>query len=218
MFKKLKSLFIEEEEGKKTPEKPTETPQEVEEVPENQVLVEMPTVGPGKVSDKFTDILVGALEKNNIEGFDYLEFKKSLQSLSKMPMDEATRYKSAYAMAQTMGITPQKLVDTAQFYLNVLQKEEKKFLQAMASQKSKQIGNKQQNLHKLDELIKNKTAQIKQLTEDIEKHQKEKVQMTQEISNSSVKVESTKANFDVTYDLLVSQIKQDIDNIKNYLK
>lgn len=218
MFKKLKSLFIEEEEGKKTPEKPAETPQEVEEVTDSQVLVETPSVGPGKVTDKFTNILVGALEKNNIEGFDYLEFKKSLQSLSKMPMDEATRYKSAYAMAQTMGITPQKLVDTAQFYLNVLQKEEKKFLQAMASQKSKQIGNKQQDLQKLDELIKSKTAQIKQLTEDIEKHQQQKVQMTQEISNSSVKVESTKANFDVTYDLLVSQIKQDIDNIKNYLK
>ena len=35
----------------------------------------------GKVTDKFYDILFGAMEANNQEGFDYLEYKKSLQTL-----------------------------------------------------------------------------------------------------------------------------------------
>jgi hypothetical protein len=78
----------------------------------------------GKVSDKFYDILFGAMEANNQEGFDYLEYKKSLQTLSKMPMDEQTRYASAFAAAQAMGITASKLNESAQFYLNILKSEE----------------------------------------------------------------------------------------------
>lgn len=179
-----------------------------------------PTVKPtgGKVTDKFMDILMSAMDKNNIEGFDYLEYKQSLQSLQNMQMDEATRYQSAFAMAKTMGATPSQLLETANHYLTVLQTEEQKFAQALTNQKSKQIGDRQQRIDQLAQNIAQKEKQIEQLTKEIEVNRQETNKIKEQISDSTVKVENTKNNFIVTYQLLTSQIKGDIEKMKQYLK
>lgn len=230
MFDKLKSIFIVSDEefkkqaggGKEIPQK-KETSSPITPSPSasnipNVTPNNSPIASEGKVSDKFLNILMGAMDKNNIEGFDYLEYKQSLKSLSKMSMDEATRYQSAYAMAQTMGATPQKLVDTAQHYLNILKTEEQKFQQALVNQKAKQIGSKEQRIKDLGAIVKQKEEQIKKLQEEMEAHKQEAVKLKSEISNASVKVENTGNNFAVTYNVVVSQIQQDIENMKNYLK
>ncbi|MEN0051263.1 MAG: hypothetical protein AAF806_29635, partial [Bacteroidota bacterium] len=117
MLKNLKSLFIveEEEASKDNASKVTSSKPKPQTIPNDAPVIQESQEGKkGKVSSKFTEVLLGSMEKADLEGFDYLEYKKSLQSLAKMPMDEATRYKSAYAMAQTMGVSPDKLVQTAQ--------------------------------------------------------------------------------------------------------
>ncbi|MBK7138067.1 MAG: hypothetical protein IPH74_03180 [Bacteroidetes bacterium] len=45
---------------------------------------------PAAVDDKIRDTPLQALADNNMEGFDYFEFKQSLATLSKMPLDEAS--------------------------------------------------------------------------------------------------------------------------------
>lgn len=222
MLKKLKSLFIEEVGD--APEKgQTETPQAGEEQ-ENDNAVTPPgmdvslKVSEGKITGKFMDILFKAMEENNIDGFDYLEFKQSLKSLEKMPMDEQTRVKSAFAMAQTMNATPDRLIQTANHYLNVLNQEEKKFEEALAKQKAIQIGEKEQQLTQYEQAIKSKTEQIKILTEEIGKHQIDMDRIKQEVANAAVKVESTKNDFVASYNSVVSQIAKDIENMKRFLK
>ena len=233
MFKTIKSLFIiedeaatrsssnakQEEKSSPTNEKPPSAAIKREDSKPATTVSPAATVSPeGKVTSKFMDILFGAMEKNNIDGFDYLEFKKSLQSLAKMPMDEQTRFQSAFAMAQSMGVTPQSLVDTANHYLKVLQQEEQKFEQALAKQKNHQIGNKEQQIKQLESVIQQKAAQIKKLTTEIEQHQKQSTNLKNEIANKAIKIENTKNNFIASYDALVAQIQQDINNMKNYLK
>ncbi len=229
MFDKLKSIFIvSDEEFKKQAGGGKETPQKKEPASpvKSSPAVRTPNVTPshspkaseGKISDKFLNILMGAMDKNNIEGFDYLEYKESLKSLSKMNMDEATRYQSAFAMAQTMGATPQRLVDTAQHYLNILKTEEQKFQQALVNQKAKQIGSKEQRIKDLGAIVKQKEEQIEKLRQEMEAHKQEAVKLKSEISNASVKVENTGNNFAVTYNVVVSQIQKDIENMKTYLK
>ncbi len=174
--------------------------------------------GQGQVNEKFTDALFKAMEAANVEGFDYFEFKQALNNLASMPMDEATRYKSAYAMAQTMGATPAKLVSTASSYLDALKQEEAKFQQAANNQVQSQIGNKQAQISNFDAVIKQKSEQIKKMVEEIEQHKKEMELLNQDIAQASSKVAQTKADFDMTYQSLVGQIQKDIDNMKNYLK
>ncbi|MDA8972485.1 hypothetical protein N9H15_01305 [bacterium] len=181
-------------------------------------LTSSPTVPSGKSSPKFTNILLQAMDANNLDGFDYLEYKNSLHNLAKMPMDEKTRYQSAFAAASTMGATPAKLIKTAHFYIDVLKKEESKFAQALANQKDKQIGDKAQLIQQHDNLVKEKSKQIEQLKKEISQHQTKSEQMKKSISAATVKVEATKNNFVASYTLLLSQIKRDIENMKKYLK
>jgi septal ring factor EnvC (AmiA/AmiB activator) len=171
----------------------------------------------GEVNQKFTDILLKALEVNNQEGFDYFEFKRSLQNLLKMDMDEATVYKSAYATAQTLGATPNGLISSAQRYLTVLQKEEEKFKVALGNQKSKQIDGGLQEIKQFEQSIVDKKKQIEKLMEEIAQLETHLAKMKGEIQESAQKIESTRADFVASYSNLVSQINQDIENIGKYL-
>jgi len=221
---KLKALFITEEEGsaKKKVAKPT-ADKKATAKPKNTTSstaapVEPTEAQPGKPTTKFMEILFGAMEKHNLDGFDYLEFKQSLKSLEKMPMDEQTRFKSAFAMAKTMGATPQKLIDAAAHYLKVLLHEEKKFEQALANQRAQQIGGREKQIKDLEVGIQQKAQHIKKLTQEIEQSQKQLSGIKNQISGAVAKVETTKNNFIASYNTVVSQIQGDVESMKKYLK
>lgn len=170
------------------------------------------------MTDKFIGILSAALEKNNQPGFDYFEFRQSLHNLAQMPMDEATRFKSAYAMAQTMGVTQQGLVQSAQHYLQVLGAEQAKFNEAHVQQRAKMIGGREDEIKNLEAAIQQKTEQIKQLTQQIEEHRQRSEQLRSEINDSTVKIENTKADFEATFASVADQIQDDAAKIQQYLK
>ena len=172
---------------------------------------------PGKINMKFTEVLFAAMERENQEGFDYLEFKQSLQSLAQMPMDEATRYQSALAMAKTLGAAPANLLQSAGHYLNVLKLEENKFQEALTKQKEERIGQMSKEKGSLEAAVNEKAEAIKKLTLEIEAHRKKLDQLKTEILEATQKVESTKNDFIASYNSLVSQIQLDIDNMKKHL-
>ncbi|MBK7338395.1 MAG: hypothetical protein IPJ00_20570 [Saprospirales bacterium] len=61
--------------------------------------------------------MIKALEKSNLPGFDYIEYKQSLASLAEMvELDERTRYKSALASAMAFGLNKDKLLGSADHY------------------------------------------------------------------------------------------------------
>ncbi|MFK7946568.1 MAG: hypothetical protein AB8G11_03175 [Saprospiraceae bacterium] len=228
MFGKLKSLFVIEENVPTKPKSKAKTkstkstaPSKGNSIvkttmPKTPVIVSSTDVK-GQVSDKFLKILFDALEKNNLEGFDYLEFKKSLQSLSAMPMDEATRFKSAFAMANSMNVTTKQIMDSADFYLQILGQEEQKFNNALAQQKSTKVHAQEEQVKQLEKNVKFKADQIKKLTEEIDKLQQTIKSTNAEISKQTTKVTKTKNDFTVSYDAVVGQIKTDINNMKKYL-
>ena len=219
---RLKSWFVIDE---GTPKKSDKT-EKTKSTPDNKAAASKNTPSntsaaegaTGQVTDKFMSILLAAMDKNNLEGFDYLEFKQALKNLENMPMDEKTRYQSAFAMAKTMNVTPEHLVKTAGHYVAILQQEEQKFGQALTAQRSKQIGGREQQMADLEKGIKAKAEQIKRLTEEIEADQKTLATMKEEISGAVVKVETTKNNFIASFNSLVAHIQKDIDNMTKYLK
>lgn len=219
-LKKMKSLFIVEEPGVPGQEINTSDQGGSQQQNSNTPAANtpLPTPSSGEVSDKFMEVLFSAMQQNNLDGFDYLEYKQSLQSLSKMQMDEQTRFQSAFAMAQTMGVTVPKLLDSASHYIQILQQENQKFNDALSKQRSQQIGNREEQITQLDKAIQSKTEQIQSLTQEIEQNRKQMEQLKQEIAQSTVKVESTKNDFLATYTNLVNQINTDISNIKTFLK
>ncbi len=218
-FKSIKSLFVVEEDpkGKKVAAS-TKANKATPADPKKAIVKESAAGQPGKVTTKFTDILFGALEKNNLPGVDYLEYRQSLQSLEKMPMEEKVRYQSAFAMAQAMGATPKKLIESASHYVDVLKGEEAKFEQALANQEASKIQGRKKQIDQLNATIKQKADQIKKLTQEMEQHRKQMESLQKGIQQATVSMETTKNNFIASYNTLVAQILKDVENMKNYLK
>jgi len=226
MFDKLKKLFvIEDENAAKTTPATENTVSETKASP-SKPLVDKPKIKTsadyntpsGKADQKFVDILLNAIEKNNLEGFDYLEYKSSLQGLDNMAMDEATRYKSAFVMAKTMGVTPEKLLNSAKHYVAVLNKEEKKFIDALKNQRQKQVVGKEDQLVNLQKEVAAKKAQIEQLKKEIEANEKSFQTIKDGINKSAAKVEKTNDRFMHAYKVVLGQIMTDVGNMQKYLK
>ena len=220
-LKDFKALFIvpEEENTKPEPKATVPKPSADGKTPANppkEAVSDAPS--PGKVNDKFLNVLFSAIEKNNQEGFDYLEFRNSLQSLKEMNMDEATRFKSAMAMAKSMGASMAAIVSSAQQYLQVLKSEQGKFDEAMKNQRAQQIGNKEQQMEELSNLIKTKEEEIKKMQQEIEQTKQKYVELSQQIKDATRHIESTKNDFVASYDSLAGQIQGDLNKIQEYMK
>jgi len=227
MFKKLKSVFVVEEEGKPpkspAPKNKTTSAAKSSAAKTKSAAKSQPSstskssTSTAKPENKFVDMLLRSIEANNIEGFDYLEYKQSLQSLMKIESDEAKRYQNAYAMAQTMGLTKKKLNDSIKRYLQILDGEEKKFSQAFEKQKSTQVIQREQNVSNLKKSIQAKQQQIKKLQAEIKEAETELNKTEGKINESLAKVEATKDGFYASYQMVVGQIKADAEKIKQYI-
>jgi len=218
MFKNLKSLFIIEEkpvESKKDSKKST---------PHKEVTAPPPPPLPQQKSTVFNgdeetlEKLLNAVDKNNLEGFDYLEFKKALQALDKMPMDEATKYRSAFATASTLGITLDKLVKTVKFYLGILNKENQTILTDFLTKYAAFNSKKEKELVGVEALIKEKSAKIKQLNEQLEEHKKQVTDLKDKIEQGKQKKQKTEENHAYAYQYLKGQFETDLLKMQDYLK
>jgi len=219
-FKRIKSLFIVEGENQgKEPDRPSGATSEPSPTGPAKARTAAPAgSGGGNVSPQFMQVLFDAMEKANLPGMDYLEYKQSLRSLEKMPMEENVRYQSAFAMAQTMGATAPKLIESANHYLDVLKGEEAKFQQALLKQTQDRIGNRQESLNNLEGVIRQKEEQIKKLNQEIELHRQEMEKVQHETEEATVRVGVTKDDFTASFNALFSKIQADVENMKKYLK
>ena len=161
--------------------------------------------------------LTAALEKNNLPGFDYLEYKQSLGALVQMNMDEETAFKSAYATASTMGLTKEKLIETAAHYKKVLANEKKQFDQALQKQMDQRVKSKKTEVEKLRKQIEEYKAKIQQLEEKINKSQSTIDSADEHISAAVHKIETTQRNFEEALESVFNQINRDLENIERYL-
>lgn len=158
------------------------------------------------------------MEENNQQGFDFFEYKNSLKTLAGIIPDEATRYKSAYATAATMGVTVDRLLESAAFYRSVLEKERDNFTRAVNQQVDLNVTAKQKEAERLQTLIAQKGEQIRRLTEEIAAHQEELAKAQGIVTEASSRIEATKSNFHFTLEAVMDQIQADMQNIERYLR
>ena len=215
-LKSLKSLFVVEE-AKPDQKAAEESREQAAEPVRPEAFRPSSPAEPGKVQDKLFDVLFGALQANNQQGFDYLEFKDFVKSLASVPMDDATRFKSAFATAQTMGATKEVILKSANHYLDILAREEAKFQDALKGRKEADLTGQQGQIKDLEQLIRQKEADIEKLQKEIEAHRATIGQVEESINAASVKINQTAADFEATYQSLVGQIRADIQQIEQHL-
>ena len=169
------------------------------------------------VDQKSLDFLTRALDRNNLTGFDYIEFKQSLSSLKKMNMDDETAIKSAFATASTVGLTKDKLVQTARHYQQIIDKEKAQFDEALQNQVKEKIAGKKAEVDRLKKEILENQKQIKAIEESIKKSQATIDNADADINAAQDKINTTKSNFENTYQSILGIIAEDIDKFNKYL-
>ena len=166
---------------------------------------------------KSIEFLTKALEKSNLPGFDYIEFKQALAAMAAMNMDESTTFRSAFATAATMGLTKNKLIETAAHYKNVLIQEKSQFEQAMQNQLKQRVESKVQEVEKLKAQIVKHQEKILQLQGQINKYQQTIDGADAQINEAKEKIEGTRDGFEQAHRSILNQIDKDISNINTYL-
>ncbi len=169
------------------------------------------------LDERSVEFLTKALEKNNLPGFDYIEYKQSLGALTAMNIDEMTAFKSAYATAATVGLTKEKLLKTAEHYKGILNQEKAQFDAALEKQIQQRVKSKQDEVAKLKKQIEDYQAKIQQMQAKIAEHEAIIGSADEDIRSAMEKIESTRENFETTLRSIVNEIDKDVENINRYL-
>jgi chromosome segregation ATPase len=169
------------------------------------------------LDEKSIEYLTKALEKKNLPGLDYLEFKQSLGAMLDLDMEETMAFKSAFAASATMGLTKEKLKKTAEHYKNVLTEEKEQFDAALEKQVKIKIESKKEEVAKLRKQVQDWQSKIKQLEEKIAKAEGTIASADSHIKAHKEKIDATRESFEFTWQSILNQINIDIENIDKYL-
>jgi len=212
-FKKIKGIFVEstDEPQKQTsqPATPSDAKANVEQA---EKRVEKPSA---KIDSKILDSLVKAIEANNLPGEDYFEFTEALRAMKDLPLDETLKIQTVMATLSTKGLTKLKVIDSASYYIKILENEKAKFYEAFKQEVDKQINKKNEEVLKLEAENKSKAEQIANLTKEIEANKDKIAKVRSGITTSNEKFTQTEDNFKATYSYMVDQITSNVTKIKN---
>jgi chromosome segregation ATPase len=169
------------------------------------------------LDERSLDALIKALSKENLPGFDYIEFKQAIGRLQDMGMDESTIYRSAFATASTMGLTKEKLLKTAAHYQKVLAHEQSQFEQSLKRQMAQRVEAKRQEVEKMKHQVQEYRKKIADLEQKIKQGEQTITNADGEIQEVEERLLSTKESFEHALRSIVNAIEEDIKSINTYL-
>ena len=169
------------------------------------------------LDERSLEFLSNAIEKNNLPGFDYFEFKRAVAQLAELNLDEATAYKSAFTTAATLGLTKEKLIETAGYYRNVVEKEKEAFAKALENQNATKVSSRQQEVSRLRDQIERHKQEIARLQDEIAGYLNQADAAENAVKQESEKLEKSKSAFEKTHLSVLNIIDRDVENLHKYL-
>lgn len=221
--RKLLGFFIKDPEGKQSEPVPTAEKQKPPSASQPAAAprpIVPPTVGNGEVDRKFIHHFSELLEKANLPGPDYFEFKQALKSMEGLGLNEEKQFQASWASFKAMaaGVTDTSVLTTsANHYGNVLNKDRESFLKDVEKATDDRIGSLKQESKKLQEDTKTYAQQIMDLQKKIDASNDRLEKINDEIQEQTDKINTNRDSFDLTYQTMVDQINADVEKIKRYL-
>ena len=175
-------------------------------------------LGIGTTLDKKSaDFLSKAIATNTIEGFNYIQYRQALNAMEKMGMDEATSFKSAFATANTIGLTKTGLISSAKHYLSILMNEKGKFDEALAHRVKDKIASKSEQVLKLEQRIEEMKKKIADLEKRIGESQHKIDAADDDVEREKEKIRLTQESFETAFNAFVKVIKDDIARVNEHI-
>ena len=163
------------------------------------------------VNEKFIAMIEQAINDNNIEGLDYLELKASIMKMSNLPMDEQTKFVSAFIGLETQGCTKQAVLDSIEFYIGIVNGEVKTFNDELATSMKLKVTDK---LAECEEA----KAKIAALNDEIIKLNSFIMETAQTAQKDEMSLKMAEAEFTQSAQRAINMMASDREKIINYLK
>lgn len=221
--KKILSFFIKEstEPTQITPEAQTssEQPKIPESLPSKPQTVQN-AAGTTDVDRKFVEHFVDLLEKANLPGPDYFEYKQALKSMEGLGLGEEKQFQAAWASFKAMGGVSETTIlkTSADQYLTILGKDRESFLKDVERAIKERVGSLHDELKKLEDNNTAHLLEIANLQKKIDENKNRLGQISGEIDEQSSKINANRNSFEITYQSFVAQINADLTKINQYLK
>ncbi len=167
------------------------------------------------IDEKSLGYLCKALERNNQNGFDYLEFKLALHQLEKMDIKGELAAKSAFATASALGVDKGHILNSLDRYLNVLKMERQDFDRALESAMKRKIDARKKEISTLQNKIDEFRKEIARIEHAIAEGELKVSTASAEIESATNDLEGAERTFRETYDQIISAIHADRDLIQS---
>lgn len=200
--KKILAAFVEV-----TPEKKAVTVTEaIQPQPTDATVAKKATAGS---IEKFKQYFDKLFNDANLPGPDYFEFAKMTKAMSGIS-DENLKYTSAFAGLTVQGLDKQKLLDTANAYLQILATDAANFSTTVDAALAEKVQAKQQE-------IVTKQQRIEQLQREIADLQHQVQLLYAEVKENEEKIENNTGGYKRASEDMKQQIQLDIEKIKQYI-
>ncbi len=142
------------------------------------------------------------------QGTDFKEFVDSKIDIDDIT-DEAIKYKTAFNVLKSTGLTKEKLISTGQEYLNIIGRDLNAFQSAHSQQYQKEVRQKEL-------LIQKKAEELQTITQRINALKTEINQLTQDINLTKDKLNTTKNSFLLAGENKQTEIQAELQKIAQY--
>ncbi|HKH63199.1 MAG TPA: hypothetical protein VKA49_20300 [Flavitalea sp.] len=168
--------------------------------------------GPLPEHEEYFEKLIDDANMTNpfFQGTDFKEFVDSKVDIDDIT-DENIKYRTAFNVLKSTGLTREKLLSTGQEYLNLIGRDLNAFQSAHAQQYKKEVGQKEQ-------IIQKKAEELQTLSQRINVLKAEINQLTQDINLTKDKLNTTKNSFLLAGEKKQNEIQTELQKIVQYFK
>lgn len=168
----------------------------------------------GVFNQQIFNSLTKAISDANLPGEDYLEFVQALKAMKDIPLELNIKIQTVLATLSTKGLTISKVIESADYYMNVLENEKRKFYEALELNKKSNVSQNRVGIDDLEKENKQKEEMIVGLKKEIIANQEKIDKIKSEIIVSESKIKKTEDDFILTFQTVANQIKDNVENIK----
>lgn len=158
----------------------------------------------------YSKVLDDVLEQGTKDGEDFLHFHKAIIAMDGKPLTEEQKYEFTYPAYKSLGITAEKLINSASYNLSLLDKEEQKFTAEWNDAQSQQVEAKKKMIEKL-------AAENADLAQKIQDNNSKSQKLNEEVFASTNSLNNEKMGFENQLNIKKSVIQDRITKIKTYL-
>lgn len=163
--------------------------------------------------EKFEKYFNDLFENANLPGPDYYEFYKTMETLEPHIHDEKARISATFASLSIQGLTKEKLLDTANKYIEIIKKDRDEFNKALADKTSIEIGKRKLEQEDIERKIKENSDIVQKLTKEISDYQLKIEKLKSEVEETEKRINSNSEGYKLSSDAILNKISVDVKKI-----